>query len=159
MKIQGSDRQNYLNISASEIDIEALIAQVESQPLLSAPAYLKDEILDKSRGVSVQVPLQLEKKKKELSKRMQLLFYSLKISAAVVFCLFQLAMINRFPADMNVYFYQALDSYHALQMEQKEAKNSSLSFKETTDIGLPEKAGQSIHSLINQITNGGNDYD
>ncbi len=159
MKIQGSDRQDFLKITETGIDIEALIAQLESRPLISAPAYLKDEILVKSRGINVQVPIRLEKQKRELSKRMQLLFYSLKISAAVVFCLFQLAMLNRFPADMNVYFYQAFDSYHDLQMEQEAARDAALSLKEATDIGLSEKAGQSIHSLLNQLTNGGNDHD
>lgn len=159
MKIQGPDRQSFLKITETQIDIEALIAQVESQPLLPAPAYLKDEIMEKSRGISVQAPIQFEKQKKEFSKRMQLLFYSLKISAAVVFCLFQLAMLNRFPADMNVYFYQAIDSYHDLQMEQEAARDAALSLKETTDMGLSERAGRSIHSLLNQLTNGGNDYD
>jgi len=159
MKIQGPDRQSFLKITETQIDIEALIAQVESQPLLPAPAYLKDEIMEKSRGIGVQAPIQFEKQKKEFSKRMQLLFYSLKISAAVVFCLFQLAMLNRFPADMNVYFYQAIDSYHDLQMEQEAARDAALSLKETTDMGLSERAGRSIHSLLNQLTNGGNDYD
>ncbi|MFT3983886.1 MAG: hypothetical protein QM697_08250 [Lachnospiraceae bacterium] len=159
MKVQEPDMRDQFKIVDTTLDIEALIRQTESQPLLSAPSYLKEEIIEKSLGISVQVPIQLKKQKKEISKRMQLLFYSLKISAAVVFCLFQLATLNRFPADMNICFYRAIDSYHDLQTEQESARDAVLSLKETTDIGLSERAGQSIRSLLNQLTNGGIDHD
>ena len=66
-----------------DLSIDELIAQAESD-LVKAPVYLKDSIMKKSQSMEVQIPMQVRKGKKVISKQMQMLYYTLKVSAAVV---------------------------------------------------------------------------
>lgn len=133
----------FLKTNSSDIDIEALIAETEAGPMLHAPAYLKDEILEKSQSISIQVPMKLQKQKKEISKQMQFLYYSLKISAAVIICLFQLVLIGKIPSGISFSWNEAVSDYRYTQMEQEIQKETS------------EKETQSIQTILNNIINGG----
>lgn len=139
----------FLKTERSDIDIEALIAEAEAGAMLHAPAYLKEEILRKSRGVSVQVPMKLQKQKKEISKQMQFLYYSLKISAAVIICLFQLVVIGKLPTGISYSWNEAVNEYRYTQMEQEIRKEAS---KE-------KEQDLSIQTILNKIINGGQQND
>lgn len=70
---------------------EQLIRQVEAEGLIQAPAHMKQEILERSRRVDYQVAVTT----RQVSKQMQLFFYSLKVGAAVVTALFLLFMVPK----------------------------------------------------------------
>lgn len=71
--------------------MEQVIREVEAEGLLHAPVHMKQEILERSRRVDYQ----LAATGREVSRQMQLLFYSLKVGAAVVTALFLLFMVPR----------------------------------------------------------------
>ena len=70
---------------------EQLIRQVEAEGLIQAPVHMKQEILERSRRVDYQVAVAT----RQVSKQMQLFFYSLKVGAAVVTALFLLFMVPK----------------------------------------------------------------
>lgn len=71
--MSGEDR--YFN----EEELEALIAEVEGQELLKAPAYLKQEILAKAGAAGEKA--QKARPARKSSARLQLLLYSAKVVA------------------------------------------------------------------------------
>ena len=70
---------------------EQLIRQVEAEGLIRAPVHMKQEILERSRRVDYQVAVAT----RQVSKQMQLFFYSLKVGSAVVTAIFLLLMVPR----------------------------------------------------------------
>ena len=68
-----------------------LIWQVESEGLIKAPVHMKAEILERSQRPDYQIALQT----RQISKKMQFFFYSLKVGAAVVTALLLLFMIPK----------------------------------------------------------------
>ncbi|NLG05831.1 MAG: hypothetical protein GX567_18700 [Clostridia bacterium] len=70
-------------IQYDDLSIEELISQAEAD-LIKAPAYLKDSIMKKSQSMEIQIPMQVKKSQKVISKQVQMLYYTLKVSAAVV---------------------------------------------------------------------------
>ena len=70
---------------------ENLMRQVEAEGLLLAPVHMKQEILERSR----RIDMQLKAETNQASKKVQLLFYSLKIGAAMVTALFLIFAIPR----------------------------------------------------------------
>ncbi len=142
--------------------LTAFISQIESEPLLSAPSNLKDEILLKSMDASIRIPLAFQKQKKELSGNMQFLFYSLKISAAVLLCLFQLTALNKLPDNIGAPLSSTYTSYQYAQLE-KEAEHDAQAWSaedEHKDLSVKAKeAGISIYQSIQSITTGGKKHD
>lgn len=70
---------------------QALIRQVEAEGLIQAPRHMKQEILQRSQRVDYQLTVQT----REISKKMQFFFYSLKVGAAVVTALFMVFAIPK----------------------------------------------------------------
>lgn len=75
-----------------DLSIDDLI-RVAEQDMITAPHYLKDNIMNKSQSVQVQLPMQIEVHTKRLSKRMQMFCYTMKISAAMVCALILLLVV------------------------------------------------------------------
>ena len=74
----------------NEYEIMQLIESVEENELLHAPTHMKEEILLKSKSPVIQLAIE----SKRVSKKVQLFWYSLKISAAVVVALTLLVFLN-----------------------------------------------------------------
>lgn len=70
---------------------QAIIHQVEAEGLIRAPKHMKQEILQRSQRVDYQLAIQ----SREISKKMQFFFYSLKVGAAVVTALFMVFAIPK----------------------------------------------------------------
>lgn len=78
----------------NEKELEELILQVENDCMLPAPKHMKKEVLERSRRVDYQ----LAREMRQFSKNIQLLFYSLKVGAAVAAALLTLFLApNRLP--------------------------------------------------------------
>ncbi len=84
-------RAEYNKIRDLDDYTEQLIRQVEAEGLIQAPVHMKQEILERSRRVDYQVAVAT----RQVSKQMQLFFYSLKVGAAVVTAIFLLLMVPR----------------------------------------------------------------
>ncbi len=79
-----------------EISIDDLIELAESN-LLSAPHYLSESIIQRSQSVQVQLPMQIEAHTKQLSKKMQMFYYTMKVSIAMVCTLILLSVSTNIP--------------------------------------------------------------
>ncbi len=76
---------------------EKLIWQTESEGLIPAPVHMKQEILERSRGLDYQIRVQT----RQIPKKLQFFYYSLKVGAAVVMALFLVMMVPREMPDMS----------------------------------------------------------
>ncbi|MCI8418370.1 MAG: hypothetical protein HFI33_12910 [Lachnospiraceae bacterium] len=79
----------------SDIQLAALIAQVEQEGMLRAPVGMKQEILEKTRRADVQLVIRTQ----DMSKGLQVFFYGLKISMAAAMAMFILFWM---PQDYSV---------------------------------------------------------
>ena len=79
-------------MSEQELDAytERLLRQVEAEGLIPAPAHMKQEILERSRSLDYQIRVQT----RQIPKKLQFLYYSLKVGAAVVMALFLVLMVK-----------------------------------------------------------------
>ncbi len=112
-----------------------------NRPLLSEPpAYLKEEILRRSRQIDVQASIHI----KETSHKVQLLMYSLKVGLAVMASIFLLMVTSNF---------QNLE-FDMTQIQQEQRANSESDSKEPglTDT-LKQKSGE-ISLFLNNLSNG-----
>lgn len=87
------------NLSEQELGAytEQLIRQAEAEGLIPAPAHMKQEILDRSRSLDYQLRVQT----RQIPKKLQFLYYSLKVGAAVVMALFLVMMVPKEIPDMS----------------------------------------------------------
>ena len=87
------------NLSEQELDAytEQLIRQAEDEGLIPAPAHMKQEILYRSRSMEYQ----LLEQTRQIPKKLQFLYYSLKVGAAVVMALFLVMMAPKEIPDMS----------------------------------------------------------
>ena len=76
---------------------EQLIRQVEAEGLLPAPVHMKQEILERSQSLDYQIRVQT----RQIPKKLQFLYYSLKVGAAVVMALFLVMMVPKEIPDMS----------------------------------------------------------
>ena len=76
---------------------EKLIWQTESAGLVPAPGHMTQEILGRSRGLDYQIRVQT----RQIPKKLQFFYYSLKVGAAVVMALFLVMMVPREMPDMS----------------------------------------------------------
>jgi len=110
-------------------------------PLLSEPpAYLREEILRRSRQIDVQAGMRI----KETSHRIQLLMYSLKVGAAVMASIF-LLMVTSNVRNMEFDAQQ-------IQKEQR-GKVESVSKEPGITDTLKQKSGE-VSSFLNSLSNG-----
>ncbi|MDD3140342.1 MAG: hypothetical protein PHX08_15410 [Lachnospiraceae bacterium] len=79
-----------MNESWNDAALEKFIKSVEEDELLTAPRYLKSNILRESQKTSVQIA----QKSTHISVKMELLLYGLKVSAAVMGAIFLLGVVN-----------------------------------------------------------------
>ncbi len=112
-----------------------------NRPLLSEPpAYLKEEILRRSRQIDVQASIRI----KETSHKMQLLMYSLKVGLAVMASIFMLMMTSNM---QNLGF-----DITQMQQEQRADRKNVSEEPGLTDT-LKQKSGE-ISSFLNSLSNG-----
>lgn len=94
-------RTDRINEKMSEQELDAyterLIRQVEAQGLIPAPVHMKQEILERSRSLDYQLRVQT----RQIPKKLQFLYYSLKVGAAVVMALFLVFMVPREMPQVN----------------------------------------------------------
>lgn len=76
---------------------ERLIRQAEAEGLIPAPVHMKQEILERSRSLDYQIRIQT----RQIPKKLQFFYYSLKVGAAVVMALFLVLMVPREMPDMS----------------------------------------------------------
>lgn len=76
---------------------EQLIRQVEAEGLLPAPVHMKQEILERSQSLDYQIRVQT----RQIPKKLQFFYYSLKVGAAVVMALFLVLMVPKEMPDMS----------------------------------------------------------
>ncbi len=110
-------------------------------PLLSEPpAYLREEILRRSRQIDVQASMRI----KETSHRIQLLMYSLKVGAAVMASIL-LLMVTSNVRNMD---------FDAQQIQQEQrGKVESVSKEPGITDTLKQKSGE-VSSFLNSLSNG-----
>ena len=68
-----------------------LIQQGGAEGLLPAPVHMKQEILERSRSLDYQIRVQT----RQIPRKLQFFYYSLKVGAAVVMALFLVTMVPR----------------------------------------------------------------
>ncbi len=85
MKTEWQDTEN------QDAYVEEMIRRAEAGGLIRAPKHMKQDILKRVERPEYQIALRT----REFSKNVQLLFYSLKVGAAVVMALFLLFMVPR----------------------------------------------------------------
>lgn len=94
-KLNQSQPLEYLEaITKRDFDLELLADQIEAGCMVPAPRDLKASILKEAARPEVQ----LEIKTRELSRRVQLLLYSLKVGTAVAGALFLLSVAPKLGA-------------------------------------------------------------
>ena len=76
---------------------EQLIRQVEAEGLLPAPVHMKQEIRERSQSLDYQIRVQT----RQIPKKLQFFYYSLKVGAAVVMALFLVLMVPKEMPDMS----------------------------------------------------------
>ena len=79
----------------SNAQLAALIAQVEQNGMLRAPVGMKQEILEKTRRADVQLVIRTQ----DMSRKLQVFFYGLKISMAAAIAMF---LIFWMPLDSSI---------------------------------------------------------
>lgn len=82
------------------MSIDELIELAESD-IITAPHYLQESIMQKSQSVQVQLPMQIEAHTKQLSKKMQMFYYTMKVSIAMVCTLILLSVSTNIPTGLQ----------------------------------------------------------
>lgn len=88
------------NQNMEEISIGELIRLAESD-MITAPHYLQDSIIQKSQSVQVQLPMQIEAHAKQMPKKMQMFYYTMKVSIAMVCTLILLFVSTDIPTGLQ----------------------------------------------------------
>lgn len=105
----------------------------EGMMSIMPPAYLKDQIREQIEHLDVNV----EKKVKQTSKRLQLLFYSFRVAATVSLAIVMLCVISVFPkTDMTKVEAARLERY-----QEKIERNEENLAAEYADNGIFEDGG------------------
>jgi len=89
---------NFTNLE--ELSIAELIQQAECD-LITAPHYLQASVMEKSQSMQVQLPMQLEIHAKLIPQKMQLFYYTMKVSLAMVCTLVLLAISAYIPSGLQ----------------------------------------------------------
>ncbi len=108
------------------------------------PAYLTEQILQRLKQLDIQAAVTIRR----TSKRMQLLLYSLKVSAAVAFSILILVLTANF---QDVGFTQIEKPVAEQEAPGQESEKSILDRVNEVTYGATEK----MNEFANQILNGG----
>ena len=127
------------HLASCDYCMEQFADYIEEQELLSAPRYLKEDILKKSRQLDVQIVA----KSNQASKKLELFYYALKVGFATVFALVFLIMA---PSLAGPSFSTGIA--HASGTHYREAKPFSRLYEQALD----------ITDIINGITNQFNNH-
>ncbi len=117
----------------TEAELAKFIQGIENEAMLTAPRHLKENILNKS----IQPGTKIARQSKTLSAKMQLMLYSLKISAAVAGAIFLLGVIQ-------------IDSSQMAQVVNKPIKEQKESTQSVTET-LNEKSN-AVSSALNNFS-------
>lgn len=128
-----------------------LIAGIESdlqeaQLNISAPRYLKGQIIERSNKLDVRAEITV----KETSKNMQLLIYSLKTTAAVIGALILLFSVSNINMDYSIPQKQQIEKEYQEKEKYNEEINISRKIAEKSN-----KISNTINEISNMILNGG----
>lgn len=104
------------HISSCPYCREVLTKQVEQFELLTAPKSLKASVMQRSK----QLDVQLIAGSNQLSKRLQLFYFSLKVSAAVLCVLTMLTIAPRFAGQLENRWQDAIDQRPLTQQAGRE---------------------------------------
>lgn len=116
---------------------------MESPPELpEPPAYLKEEVLQRTQQIDVQMTVRV----KERSRQMQLFMYGLKVGMAVVTSIFLLILTT------NIQSLQPED-VRDWRMEQREQRQERQEERVSLTDTLNRKSGE-VSSFLNEISNG-----
>lgn len=99
----GLTREEYQHLSACPYCREQFADYIEQQELLTAPVHLKSSVLERCKDLDVRIIAGSN----QLSKRLQLFYFSLKVGAAVLCALTMLTLLPGFSRDL--YLRQAAD--------------------------------------------------
>jgi hypothetical protein len=95
------DRPMMNNVASfEELSMEELIQQAECD-LITAPHYLQESVMEKSQSIQVQLPMQLEIHAKLIPQKMQMFYYTMKVSLAMVCTLILLAVSAYIPSGLQ----------------------------------------------------------
>lgn len=109
-----SDASLIAQAANSSFYADKLADTIEAQGLMNAPANLKSSVLERSK----QMDVQLIARSNQLSKKLELFSYGLKVSAAVVCCV---GFILITPTSREETFFSRLPSEHTpLHVEASE---------------------------------------
>lgn len=127
-------------VSAELTQYRQNTAQWNSPLLSEPPAYLKEEILRRSRQMDVQAAVHI----RETSQKVQLLMYSLKVGLAVMASIF-LLMVTSNVRNMD---------FDITEIQQEQRENTENVSKEPGITNtLKQKSGE-ISSFLNSLSNG-----
>lgn len=142
----------------SDQELEKMIAEIESGPLLQAPDYLEKIILQKAERIAVRssveiVPIRhaMKDRKQPASKKSsrpgQLLAYSLKIVAAAAAAITLVIMVPEMQRKTEDSYQQQEEHLEKLQKEQEETWKKNQERKSVT-YNLNEKTSDFCSSLF-----------
>lgn len=113
---------------------------MESPPELpEPPAYLKEEILQRTQQIDVQMTVRV----KERSRQMQLFMYGLKVGMAVVTSIFLLILTT------NIQSLQPGDVRDWRMEQRQERQEERVSLTDTLN-----RKSREVSSFLNEISNG-----
>ncbi len=127
--------------SVNQIELPPQISAVQTK-MPEPPAYLKEEILQRTQQIDVQMTVRV----KERSRQMQLFMYSLKVGMAVVTSIFLLLLTT------NIQSLQPEDvqNWRMEQREQRqERQEEGMSLTDTLN-----RKSREVSSFLNEISNG-----
>lgn len=127
----------------TDADLARLIQSVEEDGLIKAPNRFKENVLKESKKVSVQ----MAQKTTQLSTRLQLILYGLKVSAAVVGAIFLLGIIN-LNQDMNASSIVTGNKYSAIEVNMQKNKERTNQISSQLN-----KKSDAVCNKLNSISN------
>ncbi len=113
----------------------SLLAERMEEDLITAPAFLKNDILTATNRLSVQ----LTKKAKETSKKMQLFLYSLKVSTAAIGALALLLLTTR-------------AARLPISIDEEDVRPKAIAVEQFDGISLTTAIRNNMDKLNNQLT-------
>ena len=131
-----------------ELSIDELI-RIAEQDMITAPHYLKENVMERSQSVQVQLPMKLEVHTRQVSKKMQMFYYTMKVSAAMVCTLILLLLVPNIKLNIDQGYQEAKRPIEEKRTEVTETFMEKRSnFRESID---------TLKANFMQSINGGND--
>ncbi len=131
-----------------DMSVDELI-RIAEQDIITAPHYLKDDIVEKSQSIQIQLPMQIEVHTRQISKRMLMFFYTMKISAAMICTLILLLVVPNIHLNID-------KSYQGIKqpIETTRTEISNVFMEQRSDF---RESVDRIKENIKQTFHGGNE--